>query len=122
MKVPCPPGHFTPVYYRSGEYKFSIAECIECPDGEFQTDGYHDKCVKCTDADESSESEDSEKKKGLSTGGPGSTIHSECGINLHNTIAQIVIININVMYQWLDQTYRAIFIYTAASMDFSLTC
>ena len=80
MKVPCPPGHFTPVRYRSGEYKFSFAECIECSDGEFQTDGYHDKCVKCTYEDESVDSEDREKYKGLSTGGNGSTIHSECGM------------------------------------------
>ncbi len=60
LSIPCQPGHFKPSY----------GICIMCPDGTFQTDGYHSKCVKC------------DKNETYSTGGPGATYHGFCGKNV----------------------------------------
>ena len=55
----CPPGYF----------KLPSGVCIMCPDGSYQTDGYHSNCIKC------------DKNGTYSTGGPGATYHGFCGKN-----------------------------------------
>ncbi len=57
VSIPCNPGN----------YKLPSCMCKMCPDGSYQTHGYHSNCIPCND------------NGGYSTGGLGASYHDLCG-------------------------------------------
>ncbi len=74
VSVPCNPGYF----------KFPSGVCERCPDGSYQTHGYHSNCIQCANT------------TGYSTGGPGASYHELCGKSQFHILCTHNLCNVSI--------------------------